>query len=171
MTKGFARSALFISIISTGLLSSPLQAQQPSVSLTGKSMQSTTSVTNAGEAFLQTNKAKPGVVTLPDGLQYKVIKQGTGPTPTANDTVTVNYKGTLIDGTEFDSSYKRHEPASFPVNAVIPGWTEALQLMKVGAVWELYIPAALAYGERGAPPAIGPNQTLIFQVELLSINK
>lgn len=124
-----------------------------------------------GESFLKNNKAKPGVVTLADGLQYKVIKEGTGPKPTANDVVTVNYAGTLINGTEFDSSYKRGEPASFPVNGVIPGWTEALQLMKVGSTWELYIPSNLAYGEQGAPPSIGPNETLIFKVDLLDVKK
>ena len=124
-----------------------------------------------GEAFLAANKNKPGVVTLADGLQYKIIVDGKGEKPTANDSVTVHYAGTLIDGTEFDSSYKRKEPATFPLRAVIPGWTEALQLMKVGSTWELYIPAMLAYGSRGAPPSIGPNQTLIFKVELLGIKK
>ncbi|HET6935004.1 MAG TPA: FKBP-type peptidyl-prolyl cis-trans isomerase, partial [Candidatus Angelobacter sp.] len=122
-----------------------------------------------GEAFLAANKAKPGVVTLPDGLQYTVVKEGTGPKPTASDTVTVNYRGTLINGKEFDSSYKRGEPAKFPVNGVIKGWTEALQLMPVGSKWQLFIPADLAYGERGAGADIAPNSTLIFEVELLSI--
>ncbi len=122
-----------------------------------------------GEAFLAANKAKPGVVTLPDGLQYTVIKEGTGPKPSASDTVTVNYRGTLINGKEFDSSYKRGEPAKFPVNGVIKGWTEALQLMPVGSKWQLFIPAELAYGERGAGADIAPNSTLIFEVELLSI--
>lgn len=122
-----------------------------------------------GETFLAANKTKSGVVTLPSGLQYKVITEGQGKQPTKSDTVTVNYAGTLIDGTEFDSSYKRGEPISFPVGGVIPGWTEALQLMKVGSTWELYIPAELAYGSRGAPPVIGPNQTLIFKVELLGV--
>ncbi len=123
----------------------------------------------AGDAFLAANAKKEGVVTLPSGLQYKVIKEGTGPTPTADDTVTVNYKGTLIDGTEFDSSYKRGQPATFPVKGVIPGWTEALQKMKVGSTWELFIPPSLAYGEKGAGRFIAPNSTLIFQVELLGI--
>lgn len=122
-----------------------------------------------GDTFLAENKTKPGVVTLPDGLQYKVLVEGNGKQPKDTDTVSVNYAGTLIDGTEFDSSYKRGQPTSFPVNAVIPGWTEALKLMKVGSTWELYIPAALAYGAQGVPPVIGPNQTLIFKVELLSI--
>lgn len=123
-----------------------------------------------GEAFLATNRAKPGVVALPSGLQYKVIQEGTGPKPTATDTVQCNYKGTLIDGTEFDSSYKRGQPASFPVGQVIRGWTEALQLMPVGSKWELYIPSSLGYGERGTPGGpIGPNETLVFEVELMSI--
>lgn len=125
----------------------------------------------SSQDFLEMNKKKEGVVTLPSGLQYKVIRQGQGEKPKASDTVTVNYEGTLIDGTEFDSSYKRGEPASFPVNGVISGWVEALQLMPVGSVWELFIPANLAYGERGAPPAIGPDQTLVFKVELLAIKK
>ena len=124
-----------------------------------------------GEAFLSANKAKPGVQTLPDGLQYKVLKEGTGPKPTANDTVTVNYRGTLTNGKEFDSSYKRGQPASFPVGGVIRGWTEALQLMPVGSKWELYIPPDLAYGDRGSGPDIGPGETLIFEVELLSIGE
>ncbi len=123
-----------------------------------------------GEVFLAENKKKDGVVTLPSGLQYKIIKEGEGDSPKATDTVSVNYKGTLIDGTEFDSSYKRGQPASFKVNAVIAGWTEALQLMKKDAKWELYIPSNLAYGERGAGRQIGPHSTLIFEVELLSLN-
>jgi len=125
----------------------------------------------AGQTFLQTNKTKPGVVTLPDGLQYKIMKNGTGQKPGLTDTVTVHYAGTLIDGTEFDSSYKRNEPATFPVAGVIPGWTEALQLMPVGSTWELYIPANLAYGDQGAPPTIGPNQVLVFKVQLLDVKK
>lgn len=124
-----------------------------------------------GEEFLQANKNKPGVITLPSGLEYKILKEGDGPKPTASDTVTCNYRGTLIDGKEFDSSYKRGKPASFPVGGVIKGWTEALQLMPVGSTWELFIPADLAYGDRGAGPDIGPGDTLIFQVELLSIDK
>jgi FKBP-type peptidyl-prolyl cis-trans isomerase FklB len=110
-------------------------------------------------------------VTLPDGLQYKILIAGKGTMPTTSDTVTVNYAGTLIDGTEFDSSYKRGEPISFPVNGVIPGWTEALQLMKPGSTWMLYIPSELAYGEQGAPPNIGPNETLVFKVELIDVKK
>ena len=122
-----------------------------------------------GEKFLAENKKKEGVKTTASGLQYKVLKEGTGPTPKETDTVVTNYRGTLLDGTEFDSSYKRNEPASFPVNRVIKGWTEALQLMKVGSKYQLFIPAGLAYGERGAGRDIGPNATLIFEVELLSI--
>ena len=122
-----------------------------------------------GESFLAENKAKQGVVTLPSGLQYKILKEGTGPKPTAADSVVCNYRGTLVNGTEFDSSFKRGQPATFPVTGVIKGWTEALQLMPVGSKWELFIPSDLAYGERGPDPAIGPNATLIFDVELLSI--
>lgn len=125
----------------------------------------------AGDTFLAENKKKPGVVTLPDGLQYKIITAGNGVHPTLNDIVTVHYAGRLIDGTEFDSSYKRGEPTTFPVSGVIPGWTEALQLMPVGSTWELYIPASLAYGDRGAPPVIGPNEVLIFKVNLIDVKK
>ena len=124
----------------------------------------------AAQKFLAENKKKQGVVELPDGLQYQVIKEGTGPKPTANDTVKVHYHGTLIDGTVFDSSVERNEPAEFPVGAVIPGWTEALQLMNVGSKYKLFIPPALAYGDRQAGPKIGANSLLIFEVELLSIN-
>lgn len=122
-----------------------------------------------GEKFLAENKKKDGVKTTTSGLQYKVLKEGSGPSPKETDTVVTNYKGTLLDGTEFDSSYKRNEPASFPVNRVIKGWTEALQLMKPGAKYQLFIPSALAYGERGAGRDIGPNAALIFEVELLSV--
>ncbi len=122
-----------------------------------------------GEKFLAENAKKAGVKTLPSGLQYKVLTPGTGKTPKATDTVTVNYKGTLIDGTEFDSSYKRGQPATFPVSGVIAGWTEGLQLMKEGAKYELFIPPNLAYGERGAGRDIGPDATLIFEVTLLSV--
>jgi FKBP-type peptidyl-prolyl cis-trans isomerase len=122
-----------------------------------------------GDAFLSANKSQEGIVTLPSGLEYKVLTQGTGPKPAATDTVVCNYRGTLINGTEFDSSYKRGQPATFPVNGVIKGWTEALQLMPVGSKWQLFLPAELAYGERGPSPEIGPNSTLIFEVELLSI--
>jgi FKBP-type peptidyl-prolyl cis-trans isomerase FklB len=122
-----------------------------------------------GEEFLAANKAKDGVVALPSGLQYKILTEGTGPKPTATDSVACNYRGTLINGTEFDSSYKRGQPATFQVNGVIKGWTEALQRMPVGSKWQLFIPAELAYGERGPSPEIGANSTLIFEVELLSI--
>jgi FKBP-type peptidyl-prolyl cis-trans isomerase len=122
-----------------------------------------------GDAFLAANKSKPGVVALPSGLQYKILKAGTGPKPAATDSVVCNYRGTLINGKEFDSSYKRGEPATFPVNGVIHGWTEALQLMPVGSKWQLVIPPDLAYGARGAGNDIGPDQTLIFEVELMSI--
>jgi FKBP-type peptidyl-prolyl cis-trans isomerase FklB len=122
-----------------------------------------------GEAFLEANKAKEGVKTLPSGLQYKMITEGTGKSPKATDTVTVNYRGTFVDGTEFDNSYKRGQPATFQVNGVITGWTEALQLLKEGAKCQLFIPSHLAYGEKGAGGIIGPNATLIFEVELLSV--
>lgn len=123
-----------------------------------------------GEAFLVANKTKEGVKTTASGLQYKVLTEGTGPTPTAGDTVSTNYRGTLVNGTEFDSSFKRNQPASFPVTGVIKGWTEALQMMKVGSKWQLFVPANLAYGESGTPGGpIGPNSTLIFDIELLGI--
>lgn len=122
-----------------------------------------------GQKFLDENKTKDGVVVLPSGLQYKVLTEGTGKSPKATDKVKVHYKGTLINGKEFDSSYKRNQPAEFPVNGVIKGWTEALQLMKEGSKWMLYIPGELAYGARGAGGDIGPNETLIFEVELLEV--
>jgi len=121
-----------------------------------------------GAAFLAANKTKEGVVTLPDGLQYKILQAGNGPKPAASDTVKVNYRGTLLNGTEFDSSYKRNQPTTFPVNRVIKGWTEALQLMPVGSKWQLFIPSDLAYGDPGNG-GIPPGSTLIFEVELLSI--
>ena len=121
-----------------------------------------------GEAYLEANKKKDGWKVTPSGLQYKVVTTGTGEKPKASDTVVTNYRGTTIDGTEFDSSYKRNQPAEFPVNAVIPGWTEALQMMPVGSKWQLAIPASLAYGEN-APPEIGPNSVLLFDVELVGI--
>jgi FKBP-type peptidyl-prolyl cis-trans isomerase len=122
-----------------------------------------------GQAFLDENKKRKEIVTLASGLQYRVIKQGTGANPTLADVVKTHYRGTLIDGTEFDSSYKRGEPATFPVQGVIPGWTEALQQMTPGTKWELFIPAGLAYGEQGAGKVIGPNETLVFEIELLDI--
>jgi FKBP-type peptidyl-prolyl cis-trans isomerase FklB len=124
----------------------------------------------AGDTFLADNKKKDGVITLKSGLQYKVITEGTGKMPKESDKVTTHYRGTLVDGTEFDSSYKRGEPVSFPVNGVIPGWTEALQLMKSGSKWQLFIPSDLAYGENG-PETIGPNATLIFDIELISVDE
>jgi FKBP-type peptidyl-prolyl cis-trans isomerase FklB len=123
-----------------------------------------------GEEFLAANKTKEGVVALPSGLQYKVLKAGTGEKPTVDDTVVCNYKGTLINGTEFDASDKHGGPATFPVKGVIPGWTEALQLMQAGSKWQLFVPSNLAYGPQG-PGDIGPNATLIFEVELVSIQK
>lgn len=122
-----------------------------------------------GQAFLAANKTKPGVVTLPSSLQYKILQAGTGEKPTTSDSVVCNYRGTLINGKEFDSSYKRGQPATFPVSGVIKGWTEALQLMPVGSKWQLFVPSELAYGARGAGGDIGPNSTLIFEVELISI--
>ena len=123
-----------------------------------------------GEAFLAENAKKEGVKTTASGLQYKVLQEGTGKSPKATDTVVVNYKGTLISGKEFDSSYKRHKPAEFPLNHVIPGWTEGVQLMKEGAKYEFTIPSKLAYGERGTPGGpIPPNSTLIFEIELITV--
>lgn len=122
-----------------------------------------------GTKFLEANKKKKGVVTLDSGLQYEVITQGKGAKPKATDEVVTNYRGMLLNGTEFDSSYSEGQPASFPVNAVIPGWTEALQLMTVGSKWKLYIPSDLAYGEQGVGDIIGPHATLVFEIELLEI--
>lgn len=123
----------------------------------------------AGQEFLSINKERPGVVTLPSGLQYEIIKEGNGPKPKATDQVECHYHGTLIDGTVFDSSVERGQPATFGVNQVIPGWVEALQLMPAGSKWKLFIPSNLAYGERGAGQSIEPNSTLIFEVEILNI--
>ena len=157
MTDDEAKAAL------TALQADVTKRQQEQMQVAGEANE------KAGEAFLDANKTKEGVVTLPSGLQYKILTQGTGPKPAAADTVVCNYRGTLVDGTEFDSSYKRGQPATFGVGQVIPGWTEALQLMPVGSKWQLYIPSKLAYGPRGPSPVIGPNSTLIFEVELLSI--
>jgi len=123
-----------------------------------------------GEAFLAENKNKPGITTLPSGLQYEVLTEGTGPKPTLRSSVTTHYHGTLINGTVFDSSYQRGQPATFPVNGVIAGWTEALQLMPEGSKYRLYIPSDLAYGKRGAGRDIGPDSALVFDVELLKVN-
>ena len=124
----------------------------------------------AGEEFLAANQQKPGVVALPSGLQYEIITEGNGPKPTASNNVTCHYHGTLIDGTVFDSSVKRGEPATFPLNRVIKGWTEGVQLMPLGSKWRFFIPPNLAYGDRQTGPHIGPNSTLIFEVELLGIS-
>ena len=133
--------------------------------------QKTQEAVEEGKKFLEENKSKPGIVELPSGLQYQIVTAGTGPKPTASDKVTVNYTGKLLNGTVFDSSIERKQPASFPVSGVIPGWTEALQLMPVGSKWNLFIPSNLAYGEHGAGGTIPPNSTLVFEVELLSIDK
>jgi len=125
----------------------------------------------AGQKFLDENKSKPGVILLPDGLQYRVIKSGTGPKPTDEDTISANYRGTLIDGTEFDSTYKRNQPATFKMRGTIAGWREALKLMPVGSKWEIYLPAELAYSKQSVGNTIGPNAALIFEIELLSIEK
>jgi FKBP-type peptidyl-prolyl cis-trans isomerase FklB len=162
MKYGSIIKSSLAAVLSVGLLSTNAFAVES---------QTTAVKSSAGEEFLKANKAKNGVVTLPDGLQYKIITKGNGPKPTSSDVVTVHYAGTLIDGTEFDSSYKRGQPATFPVSGVIPGWTEALQMMPKGSTWELYIPAQLAYGAQGAPPVIGPNETLIFKVELIDVKK
>lgn len=135
-----------------------------------KQQKQSESVIEDGINFLRENGKREGVTTLASGLQYEVINDGTGPKPTIENNVTTHYHGTLIDGTVFDSSVDRGEPASFPVGGVIKGWTEALQLMAVGSKWKLYVPYDLAYGERGAGPQIGPYSTLIFEVELISIN-
>ncbi len=135
-----------------------------------KSMNAADDNRREGQAFLTKNSLRPEVTTLPSGLQYEVLRPGTGPKPTRRDSVTTHYHGTLLDGTIFDSSVERDEPATFPVGGVIAGWTEALQLMGTGAKWRLYIPANLAYGTQGAGGDIGPNATLVFDVELLKIN-
>jgi len=122
-----------------------------------------------GTAFLEANAKQPGVVVLPSGLQYKILREGNGPSAKIDSNVTVDYRGTTIEGREFDSSYARGKPMIFKANRVIPGWTEALQKMKVGAKWQLFIPENLAYGERGAGAAIGPRETLVFEVELLKV--
>ena len=122
-----------------------------------------------GQAFLEANKSKPGVVTLSSGLQYKILKEGSGSKPTLESTVTVHYRGTLINGEEFDSSYKNNEPISFGLNGLIQSWQIAMPLMPAGSTWRMFIPGELAYGLRGSPPKIGPNETLIFDIELISV--
>ena len=134
-------------------------------------MEMTAANQEAAKKFLDENKGKEGVKTTASGLQYKIVKEGTGDKPATTDTVKVHYKGTLLDGTEFDSSYKRNQPAEFQVDQVIPGWTEAMQLMNVGSTYELYLSPELAYGDRGAPPVIEPGSMLIFEVELLGVTK
>ncbi len=136
-----------------------------------KAVEMVTANQDAAKKFLDENKGKEGVKTTASGLQYKVVKEGSGAKPASADTVKVHYKGTLLDGTEFDSSYKRNQPAEFRVDQVIPGWTEAMQLMSVGGTYELYLPPELAYGDRGAPPVIEPGSMLIFEVELLDVIK
>jgi FKBP-type peptidyl-prolyl cis-trans isomerase FklB len=152
-----------VQVCMTALQADMMAKQQAKAANLGKSNK------EEGEKFLTENKTKEGVKTTASGLQYKVIKEGKGAMPKATDVVVTHYRGTLINGKEFDSSHKRGQPAEFPVNGVIPGWTEALQLMKVGSKWQLFIPPALAYGERGAGADIGPNSTLIFEIELLNI--
>jgi FKBP-type peptidyl-prolyl cis-trans isomerase len=151
-------------------LMTPEQAQQ-AITAYQKEMMTRRAETNLkeGQAFLEENKKKEGVITLPSGLQYKVITAGDGKTPRKDQTVMTQYRGTLIDGKEFDSSYRRGVPATFVVSEVIPGWTEALQLMPVGSRWMLFVPPGLAYGDMGRPPVIGPNATLIFEIQLLGI--
>lgn len=162
------------------LLPTPLLAAQSNTNQTAKPEAKTAKPTTSSlaeknlaeaNAFLEENKKKPNVVTLPSGLQYKVITQGTGTPPGPVDFVTVNYRGTLLDGTEFDSSYKRGTPSTFAVNAIIPGWSEALQLMTPGSKWELYVPPNLAYGEQGAGRQIEPNSLLNFEVELIAVKQ
>ena len=158
-------------------MGSAIQELQQSVMTSRNAAQAAQAETNKveGTAFLAENAGREGIVTTDSGLQYEVIEAGSGRSPSETDQVKVHYQGTLIDGTVFDSSYERGEPVTFPVNRVIPGWTEALQLMKEGAKWKLYIPSELAYGETGPPargpepPVIGPNATLIFDVELLEV--
>jgi FKBP-type peptidyl-prolyl cis-trans isomerase FklB len=141
------------------------QAKQANVKIQGDKNK------KEGATFLAANKKKDGVITLPSGLQYKVLTKGSGATPKTTDTVKTHYRGNLIDGLVFDSSYKRGQPASFPVTGVIKGWTEALQKMKVGGKWQLFVPSDLAYGEHGAGKLIGANAVLIFEIELLAIVK
>ena len=157
MTEEQARAAI------AELQKDMMQKQQAQAAVAGEKNKA------EGQAFFAKNKTAQGVVTLPSGLQYKILKAGEGKKPTGDDTVVCHYRGTLINGTEFDSSYKKNEPVTFPLKGVIKGWTEALQLMPVGSKWQLFIPSELAYGDRGAGGAVPPNATLIFEVELLSI--
>ncbi len=148
-------------------LSRPAKNDASAIKNNSSTTMEPTTAKEKGEAFLVANAKLPGVVVLPSGLQYKILTTGTGPKPSPSQTVKVNYEGTLIDGTIFDSSYKRGEPIEFGVTQVIPGWVEGLQLMPVGSTWMFYIPSDLAYGQYGAGGAIGPDETLIFKVELL----
>ena len=147
------------------------KAQENQAALQAKTTEEAAVNKKTGDAFLAENKTKDGVITLPSGMQYKILQEGGGPKPASTDTVVCNYKGTLLDGTEFDSSYKRGQPVTFPVTGVIKGWTEALQMMPVGSKWQLFIPSDLAYGERSPGGPIGPNSTLIFEIDLLSIQE
>ncbi len=156
------------SVLSQAEVQQAMMALQQSMQ--GKGQGNAAQNKKAGEEFLDQNKNKAGVKTLPSGLQYQVLQEGKGKSPAKTDKVTTHYHGTLIDGTVFDSSYERGQPATFPVNGVISGWTEALQLMREGAKWRLFIPSNLAYGAQGAGDVIGPNTTLIFDVELISVN-
>lgn len=164
MKKSLLCLALSGLVTITSFAAEPAQTQNND----GTTMQ-TTSTANPGAAFLETNKNKKGVTTLPDGLQYEIVTEGKGKKPGPTDTVTVDYEGKLVNGKVFDSSYQRGEAASFRVDQVIPGWQEALQLMNEGATWMLYIPANLAYGQEGAGGVIGPNETLIFKVHLIKV--
>ncbi len=159
--------------VSIGLFCTHVFADTQNLTTTTSSEQTMTNSSQQniqeGDTFLKTNKTKQGVVTLADGLQYKILKEGNGAKPKATDVVTVEYTGSLVDGTVFDASSRHGGTASFPVNQVIPGWTEVLQLMPTGSTWEVYIPSELAYGSMGAPPLIGPNKTLIFKIKLVGI--
>jgi FKBP-type peptidyl-prolyl cis-trans isomerase FklB len=158
----------------TGSTTSPMTREQCATAIntfvTAKKSESMSKNKVAGEKFLAANKTKPGVITLPSGLQYQVIKEGTGPKPTASDMVQVHYHGTLIDGTIFDSSVDRNEPITHSASGFIPGWNEALLLMPTGSKWKLWVPSNLAYGDSGAGPQIGPGSALVFDVELLKVN-
>lgn len=160
-----------ITLLTLVALTTPVYAETQSTEGYTPMSQSIEKNKKEGEAYLKANATKPGVTTLSDGLQYKIIKPGTGDKPSATDTVVVDYTGAFINGKEFDSSSKHGGPATFGVNQVISGWTEALQLMPIGSVWEITIPAALAYGDQGAPPIIGPGETLVFKVKLIDIKK
>lgn len=166
------KGALEAAVKGQNLLIADQQAQQVlNAYFTEQQAKKAKAAVELGQKFLAENKKRKGVVELPSGLQYEIVKEGTGPKPTKDDKVTTHYHGTLMDGKVFDSSVERGQPAQFGVGQVIAGWTEALQLMPVGSKWKLFIPPSLAYGERGAGGNIGPNETLIFDVELISIDK